>query len=231
MHRRSYVQDTETALYYLQSRYYDPELGRFINADAYASTGQGVLGNNMFAYCLNNPVVLVDSSGNAAHIGFGYDGQQNYAPWKIGSPGGGGWSQDLHCYKQDFKEKAMPSEYNGVEVIAVSFMRNSAFSLGKIYVSPNLLNDETVLAHEYGHYLQLQDVGMEKYLQFVALPSVTCWVLTELKIISSDVYYNKPWECMADIYGNVSRNHAEGAEESALSYWEIVKSFDYPVIP
>jgi len=50
-------------LYYLQSRYYDPEVGRFINADAYASTGQGVLGNNMFAYCLNNPVCLLDSLG------------------------------------------------------------------------------------------------------------------------------------------------------------------------
>ena len=125
----------------------------------------------------------------------------------------------------------MPSEYNGVEVIEVPFMRNSAFSLGKIYVSPNLLNDETILAHEYGHYLQLQDVGMEKYLQFVALPSVTCWVLTELEILSYEVYYDKAWECMADIYGNVSRSHAEGAEEAALSYWEIVKSLDYPVIP
>ena len=203
-------------------------MGRFINADAYASTGQGVLGNNMFAYCLNNPVVLVDGSGNAAHICFGYDGQRDESPWKIGSPGGGGWPQNIHYSRE---EEAMPSEYNGVEVIAVSFMRNSAFSLGKIYVSPNLLNDETVLAHEYGHYLQLQDVGMEKYLQFVALPSVACWVLTELEILSYEVYYDKAWEYMADIYGNVSRRHAEGAKEAALSYWEIVKSLDYPVIP
>jgi len=60
---RGYVYDTGTSLYYLQSRYYDPELGRFINADAYASTGQGVLGNNMFAYCLNNPLFFVDHDG------------------------------------------------------------------------------------------------------------------------------------------------------------------------
>ena len=59
----SYVQDTETTLYYLQSRYYDPELGRFINADALVSTGQGILGNNMFAYCLNNPVNYIDAAG------------------------------------------------------------------------------------------------------------------------------------------------------------------------
>ena len=60
---RGYVYDTETELYYLQSRYYDPSLGRFLNADAYASTGQGPLGTNMFAYCLNNPACYIDDSG------------------------------------------------------------------------------------------------------------------------------------------------------------------------
>jgi len=59
---RGYVYDQETNLYYLQSRYYDPEIGRFINADAFASTG-GLLGNNLFAYCWNNPVNLVDYHG------------------------------------------------------------------------------------------------------------------------------------------------------------------------
>lgn len=38
-------------------------MGRFINADSYTSTGQGVLGNNMFAYCNNNPVNHTDPSG------------------------------------------------------------------------------------------------------------------------------------------------------------------------
>ena len=58
-----YVYDSETDLYYLQSRYYDPTIGRFINADTYTSTGKGVLGNNMFAYCGNNPVIREDKSG------------------------------------------------------------------------------------------------------------------------------------------------------------------------
>ena len=53
-------------LYYLQSRYYDPEVGRFINGDAYAATGQGLLSNNMYVYCLNNPVYFVDPSGHLA---------------------------------------------------------------------------------------------------------------------------------------------------------------------
>ena len=60
---RGYVYDTETGWYYLQSRYYDPSIGRFISADVYLSTGQGVLGHNAFAYCLNNPVNMSDDSG------------------------------------------------------------------------------------------------------------------------------------------------------------------------
>ena len=62
---RGYVYDEETGLYYLQSRYYDPELGRFLNADAIAGE-IGTLGShNVFAYCMNNPVNQVDPSGHA----------------------------------------------------------------------------------------------------------------------------------------------------------------------
>ena len=60
---RGYYYDTETGFYYVSSRYYDPEVGRYLNADGYVSTGQGILGNNMFAYCGNNPVNNCDPSG------------------------------------------------------------------------------------------------------------------------------------------------------------------------
>ena len=61
---RGYYYDSETGFYYLQSRYYDPEIGRFINADSYASTdATGLLSTNMFAYCENNPVMRVDPTG------------------------------------------------------------------------------------------------------------------------------------------------------------------------
>ena len=60
---RGYVYDTETRLYYLESRYYDPETGRFISADVYLSTNQGVLGNNAFLYCGNNPANCKDEEG------------------------------------------------------------------------------------------------------------------------------------------------------------------------
>jgi len=61
---RGYYYDSETGFYYLQSRYYDPAIGRFINADSYASTdATGLLSTNMFAYCENDPVNKSDPSG------------------------------------------------------------------------------------------------------------------------------------------------------------------------
>ena len=63
---RGYVYDEETGWYYLQSRYYDPTTCRFISADVLLSTGQGVIGHNSFAYCLNSPVAFRDPSGHTA---------------------------------------------------------------------------------------------------------------------------------------------------------------------
>ncbi|MGF0108615.1 MULTISPECIES: RHS repeat-associated core domain-containing protein [unclassified Clostridium] len=55
---RGYRYDTETGLYYLNARYYNPEWGRFINADGIVGTQGELLSANMFAYCKNNPVNL-----------------------------------------------------------------------------------------------------------------------------------------------------------------------------
>ena len=69
---RGYYYDTETSLYYLQTRYYDPEVGRFINADAFASTDiSGVLSTNMFAYCENRPTIGSDPTGEWVHLAIG----------------------------------------------------------------------------------------------------------------------------------------------------------------
>ena len=60
---RGYYYDAETGLYYVSSRYYDPEIGRWINADALVDQSS-VLGYNLFAYCRNNPVNMTDTTGN-----------------------------------------------------------------------------------------------------------------------------------------------------------------------
>ena len=68
---RGYYYDIETGLYYLQSRYYDPEVGRFINCDAIAeiaASPMSVTDKNLFAYCDNNPVIRVDLNGDFWHV-------------------------------------------------------------------------------------------------------------------------------------------------------------------
>ena len=63
---RGYYYDNETGFYYLNSRYYNPEVGRFINADdtSYLGTDGTPLSYNLFAYCKNNPVMYVDPTGH-----------------------------------------------------------------------------------------------------------------------------------------------------------------------
>lgn len=65
---RGYRYDGDTRLYYLQSRYYDPAVGRFINADGpnFALVNpysDGITDKNYFAYCDNNPVMRKDDGG------------------------------------------------------------------------------------------------------------------------------------------------------------------------
>ncbi len=62
---RSYYYDTETGYYYLQSRYYNPGWGRFINVDAYLNANQDILGYNIIAYCSNNPIMFIDKNGES----------------------------------------------------------------------------------------------------------------------------------------------------------------------
>ena len=58
---RGYCYDTETGLYLTGTRYYDPEIGRFINADG--QLNDDIIGSNLFTYCGNNPITRADSTG------------------------------------------------------------------------------------------------------------------------------------------------------------------------
>ena len=60
---RGYYYDSELAFYYLQSRYYDPEYGRFISPDSILNANGDVLGYNLYLYCSNNPVMFTDLNG------------------------------------------------------------------------------------------------------------------------------------------------------------------------
>ena len=64
---RGYYYDAETGLYYLNARYYDPQVGRFVSADTAGilgvSPGSASNDKNLFTYCDNNPIVRVDDGG------------------------------------------------------------------------------------------------------------------------------------------------------------------------
>ena len=60
---RGYYWDSEIGVYYLQSRYYNPQWGRFLNADSLLIAGNVLTGSNMYAYCNGNPVMLADPDG------------------------------------------------------------------------------------------------------------------------------------------------------------------------
>ncbi|MDR1697865.1 MAG: RHS repeat-associated core domain-containing protein, partial [Erysipelotrichaceae bacterium] len=62
---RGYYYDTETGLYYLKARYYDPELGRFISPDDISFLNpETINGLNLYSYCQNNPIMLFDPDGH-----------------------------------------------------------------------------------------------------------------------------------------------------------------------
>ncbi len=63
---KGYKYDSEISMYYLNSRYYNPEIARFINADGIIGEAGQVLSSNMYAYCMNNPIMNVDSNGYMA---------------------------------------------------------------------------------------------------------------------------------------------------------------------
>ena len=62
---RGYYYDTETGFYYLQTRYYDPTICRFINADNYELVAMlsSSLELNLYVYCGNNPIMHIDVTG------------------------------------------------------------------------------------------------------------------------------------------------------------------------
>ena len=63
---RGYYYDTETGLYFLKTRYYDPEIGRFITIDDISYIDpETINGLNLYAYCGNNPVMRVDENGTS----------------------------------------------------------------------------------------------------------------------------------------------------------------------
>ena len=81
-----------------------------------------------------------------------------------------------------------------------------------------------LLVHEYGHTIQLQELGVWDYYKYVVKPSVSRYNKTKDGPYSWDSYYSTPWEYQADQYGGVTRNYKPWASESSERYWDRVNS-------
>ena len=226
---RGYVYDQECNLYYLQSRYYDPSIGRFINADSYASTGQGVLGNNMFAYCNNNPINFRDQSGSlpvendelgihAMAFGGGAELRVGPVPWdENGNLKTSRYNTDI----QTVLEAEHFAFYKGKLVIKLPIGKNAA-SFGIIILGSELNATNggiNTLLHEYGHTVQFDKMGRVDYTRYIAIPSLIGNLIDRAGMLPGD-YYSYPWEYQADQYGGVTgRVYEPWAESTCETYF------------
>ena len=228
-------------MYYLQSRYYNPTWGRFINADALVSTGQGIIGNNMFAYCNNNSVNAKDPDGHALmYVSFRDDPMLNMF-FGGGGGGGGGYAfagfssakdkikkfeeyvtnESEATAKQNLKGHGM-SFYKGVPIFAVDAMEYGALSFGIILMgSDNLGHSDfsDTLNHEYGHYVHMTQIGVATYTVTTAIPSLIGAGLTNAGMYPRECYFDLPWERTADYLGGVNRQYLQGTNALASIFW------------
>jgi len=153
---RGYFYDTETSLYYLQSRYYNPDMGRFINADG--QINKGLLGTNLFAYCYNNPVNMVDYDGNdpvsqwAWRLNTGDETYSDvlYAFYVYNNNLQGAWVGTAAAYIKEAINIALKSKATKLSSKGLKFIKDTeVFKANKYKV---YLTD-TYYTIGYGHYM------------------------------------------------------------------------------
>ena len=183
------------------------------------STEQGILGNNMLAYCQSNPITFKDHTGTridfvrldgGAPVGFLSPSAANENR-RSGEKAG-------NTAKQVIKDTKPVTIYNGKLVIKIP--GDSSFSFGVIFMGRD--GDEDLLKHEYGHTKQLEELGVFDYCTKVVIPSAVFFWSTELLGLPDENYYSYPWEYQADQYGGVKRKYTDWAEDYSNYYWNIV---------
>ena len=218
---RGYYYDSTSSCYYLNSRYYSPDLKRFISADGYVSTGQGITGYNMFAYCGNNPVNRTDENGmffkeigdwayNNLYIPFAQTIKKTFTFISDVKKDLENFDWHNNCEKKVSESKYI-SAYKETIVIRTNTDRSA--SLGVIMLSKDITPDNLVstIRHEYGHTVQLKQLGLVNYALCIAIPSIQVWD-------DQIDYYDQPWEITADLFGGVERPYNPSYLERGLNY-------------
>ena len=239
---RGYFYEKYLNLYYLGTRYYDSKICRFINADKVMSgVSASLKGYNLFAYCFNDPINMTDSEGNWPEcIEDAYTNVKGWITSNIVDPISGFIGKvkdDFDNYDKGNKSEQVVldsnffSNYNGVFVLRIP--GRNAFSFGIIVLGKdeNSITGITTndVKHEYGHRLQLDNMGWGAYIKNVALPSVTFYWLDKMDKVDGKYYYSAPWEAEADILGKVKRKRNEDntpwPEDYPTTFGGLIKMF------
>ncbi len=245
---RSYYFDTKTNLYFLKTRYYDPEVGRFITIDDTSYLAPDVVnGLNLYAYCGDNPVMRVDPNGTFfSWLSTVKDWGLSAKNWIIDTASDikefaiNTWNtidanviqpiiSDFNNFNWNNTDEQVTldsnifSAYKGKFVLRVPTVNGSSLSFGMIFLSTSA--SERTLKHEYGHTVQLAEMGPFKYLNDVGIPSVLAFWLDNTGKLPYK-YYGSPWEHDADVKGGVTnRNHELWPENAYNNYWDLIKLF------
>ena len=234
---RGYYYDTLSGLYYLNSRYYSPELKRFLSADSFVS-GSNVpaQGNNAFAYCFNNPVNMRDQTGRWPSWNDVKNGFKEAVSWideNIIQPVtkfANAIAEDCRNFNPgNTNEQAVfKSNYFSAykETIVIKTNFQSSFSFGIIGLSREQ-EEADILNHEFGHCLQLEQKGIGRYVFEVAIPSMIICDLDKKDRLPYE-YYSYPWEAEANQLGGASPR-SDGRPPTPPgynpSYWDLISLY------
>ena len=244
---RGYFYDEDTELYYLNSRYYDPATGRFINADSIGLLGanRDFESFNLYVYCGDNPIKGIDPLGYAW-----YDVAWDWVNTITGLCNGvstvtalgslavaalnGRWSDIASDWNNGCLNPFNTSESTALKSTVVGFYKGSTVVrqnavgtcsiLGTIWAESDI--SSTTLKHEYGHSVQERLMG-PSYLTKVALPSGLYYLYDAETNGSSLDYYSMPWERTAEWFGGVQRE--TGYKKGSLG-WGIAENILGPVV-
>ena len=121
---RGYYYDVETGLYYLKTRYYDPETGRFITIDDISYLAPDTInGLNLYAYCGNNPITYIDITGRQPEVSIGID------IWSISIVDKYIWRSGRYKPRRAFKYGNHPFKYFGNNLLYIGELFLNMFEL------------------------------------------------------------------------------------------------------